>query len=132
MKRALFLFLAILLLVSAAAFAQLQDVKVYVKSVPIIKIYSHSQGYKVLYAKSSMQLAEFYVPHSWFKAGGKAEIVFGKDPSYPYFSVFYKDGKFDYVRLYVEDNVSSLTWGILKKTGEEEAKFNVQELKLEF
>ena len=123
----------LLLLLALGAFAQEQDTKVYVKTVPILKILTCSAGYKVLYVKSDMQVGEIYLPLSWFgKAGGQAEIVFGKDPSYPYFSVFYKDGKFDFIRLYLIDDVKDLSWGILKKTEEELNRFKVDTLKIEY
>jgi len=131
MKRAIPVLL--LLLALGAAFGQEQDAKVYVKTVPILKILSSSEGYKVLYVKSNMQVGEIYLPLSWFgKAGGQAEIVFGKDPSYPYFSVFYKDGKFDFIRLYVIDDVKDLSWGILKRTEEELNRFKVDTLQIEY
>ena len=132
MKKATWWVLALLLL-GASGFAQEQESKVYFKSVPILKILSHSEGYKVLYMKSDMQVGEFYVPHKWFgRAGGKAEIVFGDDPSFPYFSVFYRDGKFDYIRLYVFDDVKDLSWGILRKTEAANAAFNVETLQIEY
>lgn len=123
----------LLLLLALGAFGQEQDTKVYVKTVPILKILTCSAGYKVLYVKSDMQVGMIYLPLSWFgKAGGQAEIVFGKDPSYPYFSVFYKDGKFDFIRLYLIDDVKDLSWGILKKTEEELNRFKVDTLKIEY
>ena len=130
MKRAIACVL--LLMLALAAFGQEQP-KVYVKSVPILKIFSHPEGYKVLYMKSDMKVGEFYIPHSWLsKAGGKAEMVFGRNPSYPYFSVFYRDGKFDYVRLYVIDDVKDLSWGILRKTEASNAAFGVDTLQIEY
>jgi hypothetical protein len=130
MKRAIACVL--LLMLALAAFGQEQP-KVYVKSVPILKILSHPEGYKVLYMKSDMKVGEFYIPHGWLsKAGGKAEMVFGRDPSYPYFSVFYRDGKFDYVRLYVIDDVKDLSWGILRKTEASNAAFGVDTLQIEY
>jgi hypothetical protein len=133
MKRAVRLLLVLLVLGVAAAFGQEQQSNIYVKTVPILKILSSSEGYKVLYLKSDMQVGEFYLPHPWFgKAGGKAEIVFGRDPTYPYFSVFYRDGKFDFIRLYVVDDVKDLTWGILKKSEEELARFKVDTLQIEY
>ncbi len=130
MKRAIACVL--LLMLALAAFGQEQP-KVYVKSVPILKIFSHPEGYKVLYMKSDMKVGEFYIPHGWLsKAGGKAEMVFGRNPSYPYFSVFYRDGKFDYVRLYVIDDVKDLSWGILRKTEASNAAFGVDTLQIEY
>jgi hypothetical protein len=123
----------VLLALGIVAFGQ-ETPDVYVVSLPILKILSHPEGYKVLYMRSSdMKVGEFYIPHRWLgKAGGKAEIVFGDDPSYPYFSVFYRDGKFDFIRLYVLDNVSDVTWGILKKTEASNAAFKGETLELKY
>jgi hypothetical protein len=130
MKRAIAC--ALLLMLALAAFGQEQP-KVYVKSVPILKIMSHPEGYKVLYLKSDMKVTELYLPYRWFtQAGGKAEIVFGNDPSYPYFSVFYVDGKFDHIRLYVIENIQDPTWGILRLTEASYSDFNVESLNIEY
>jgi hypothetical protein len=133
MKRTVPILLVLFVLGAAATFGQEQETKVYVKSVAILKILSCSEGYKVLYMQSDMQVGELYLPLVWFgKAGGKAEMVFGKDPSYPYFSVFYKDGKFDFIRLYVIDDVKDLTWGILKRTEEELNRFKVDTFQIAY
>ncbi len=114
-------------------YAQEQDTKIFVKTVSIIKIYSNSAGYKVLYLKSNMELGEFYVPMHWFaSAAGKAELVWGDQPAYPYFSIFWVDGKYDHIRLYVHKNIDSESWGILKEDSVEKSVFEVEELNLEF
>ncbi len=83
--------------------------------------------------KSDMKVGEIYLPHRWFaKSGGKAEIVFGEGPSYPYFSVFYLDGKFDFIRLYVIEDVRDLSWGILKKTEATNAAFGADTLQIDY
>ena len=124
----IFLFLAGFFSISA----QDQEVSMFVKTVPIVKIYSHPEGFKVIYLKTTMNLVEIYIPGSWFVAGGKGEIIYGRDPSYPYFSVFWKDGKFDFIRLYVQEDLSSLSWGVLKWSENIEENFNIDELELEF
>jgi len=131
MKRAIACVL--LLMLALAAFGQEQP-KVYVKSVPILKILSHTEGYKVLYLKSdNIKVGELYLPYRWFnKAGGKAEIVYGKDSSYPYFSVFYQDGKFDFIRLYVQQDMRDLSWGVLRQTEASNAAFNVESLDIQY
>jgi hypothetical protein len=131
MKRAIACFA--LLALGILAFGQEQP-GVYVVSAPILKILSHPEGYKVLYMRNSdMKVDEFYVPHRWLsKSGGKAEIVFGSDPSYPYFSIFYKDGKFDFIRLYVMENIQDLSWGILRKTEASNAAFGGDTLDIKF
>jgi hypothetical protein len=133
MKRTVMLVALVLLIVGVfAVSAQEQDPKLYVKTVSIMKILNHALGYKVLYLKSSMEVGEFYVPHSWFKAGGKAELVLGDTPAFPYFSVFYRDGEFDHIKLYAHENISHLSWGRLKRQAGDSSKFEVETLDLEF
>jgi hypothetical protein len=131
MKRAV-LVLAVFLLVVFYSAAQDQNESYYAKSVPIAKILSHRDGFKVIYLKSSMEMDSFYVPRSWLKAGGKGEMVFGSDPSYPYFTIFWRDGKFDFIRLNVDKNTNALTWGILSYQAVSPAVFDIEELELEF
>ncbi len=134
MKKRISLVLIFLVLWSLfSLYAQEQDTKLFVKTVSIIKVYSHSAGYKILYLKSNMDLGEFYVPMRWFtRAGGKGEIVWGDQLSYPYFSIFWVDGKYDHIRLYLHKNLDSETWGLLKEGSVDEANFEVEELNLEF
>ncbi len=130
MKRAIACVL--LLMLGFLAFGQ-EIPGMYVVSVPIVKILSHPEGYKVLYMRGDMKVDQFYIPHNWLnKSGGKAELVLGSDPSYPYFSVFYRDGKFDFIRLYVMENVNDVTWGILRKTEASNAAFNVETLDIKY
>ena len=133
MKRTVMLVALVLLIVGVfAVSAQEQDPKLYVKTVSIMKILNHALGYKVLYLKSSMEVGEFYVPHSWFKAGGKAELVLGDTPAFPYFSVFYRDGKFDHIKIYAAENIGHLSWGRLKRQVGDSSKFDIETLDLEF
>ena len=133
MKRTIVLVVLISLLLGVVAVsAQDQDPKIYVKTVSIMKILNHSLGYKVLYLKSSMDVGEFYVPHSWFKAGGKADLVMGNTRAFPYFSMFYRDGKFDHIKLYAHDNIQHLSWGRLKTQAGDSSKFEGETLDLEF
>lgn len=106
----------------------------FAKTVPIVKIYSHNLGYKVLYFTSQYELAEMYVPMKWFAPGVEhAQIVWGNGPSFPCFSIIWADGKFDHVRLYLVDNFSSKTWAVLDDKGKDlSALFNVEGPPLQF
>jgi hypothetical protein len=122
-----------ILLTAAAAFAQDQEEpQVFVKTVPIMKVLVHPLGYKVLYVKSTMEVADFYVPYAWFKAGGKGEVVFGSGQAYPFFSVFYVNGDFDHVKLYLVEKMGHVSWGSMKRREGDAAKFEVESLNLEF
>ena len=133
MKRTVILFALIFLVLGVFSLnAQEQDPKLYVKTVGIMKILNHALGYKVLYLKSTMEVGEFYVPHSWFKAGGKAALVLGNGPAFPYFSVFYREGEFDHIKIYAAENIRHLSWGRLKRQVGDSSKFEVETLDLEF
>ena len=133
MKRSIILVALIFIVLGVfVANAQQQDPKLYVKTVGIMKILNHALGYKVLYLKSTMEVGEFYVPHTWFKAGGKAELVLGNGPAFPYFSIFYRDGEFDHIKIYAAENIQHLSWGRLKRQVGDSSKFEVETLDLEF
>ena len=133
MKRSIILVALIFIVLGVfVANAQEQDPKLYVKTVGIMKILNHALGYKVLYLKSSMEVGEFYVPHTWFKAGGKAALVLGNGPAFPYFSIFYRDGEFNHIKIYAAENIQHLSWGRLKRQAGDSSKFEVETLDLEF
>ncbi len=122
---------ALLLLAGFPLFAQTQGYAkdAYYKAVPILKIWMHPLGYVVQYVTSDTQVAVMYVPFTWFNQGvnSKAQLVYGTDNSYPYFSIYWVDGKFDHITLYVKRDTTSATWGVLSGTPELTDKFNVQE-----
>lgn len=130
-KRILFV---LLLLVAASIWVAVAEESLfYTKTVPIVKVYSHKLGYKVIYLKNDMNLGEFYVPFKWLQEpGGKGEVVYGEGKAFPYFSVFYKEGKFDHIRLYLESDRTAESWGTLNPKQDVNEKFNIDTLTLEF
>ncbi len=127
---------AILLALGASLFAQNQAAdaeSIYVRTMPIIKIYTHQLGYKVYYLTDSGKTASFYAPVEWFnQAGGKGSMIYGLGAQYPYLSVYWVDRKFSHVKLYVIESMLSDTWGVLKEPPSQIAdKFKVEELELE-
>ena len=134
MKRAVFFLAAVLLLLACLpAFSQQQQQPypkdAFVKTVHIEKIWVHPLGYEVVYFMSTYQMGTMFVPVAWFRGGvnAKAELIYGNSPEYPYFSIFWIDGKFDHVRLYVLENYSSRTWDVIDPSVDLTARFNVQE-----
>ena len=131
----LILFIAILMIVtSLAVFAETSEF--YVKTLPIVKIYDHNLGYRIVYMKSDFELTAIYIPKEWFRAVAetgeppKAELVAGRDSSYPYFSVFWKGAEFDHVRLYLQSNLNDPSWGDLDPLKDISEKFKIETLKL--
>ena len=67
----------------------------YPVRVEVLKVYSHAEGYKVVYQKGRADFAEVYIPVAWFVPGGKADMIAANGPSYPYMVVYFKNGTFD-------------------------------------
>jgi hypothetical protein len=128
MKRATIILVALAFFASALA---AEASAFYPVRVDVVKVFSHADGFRVIYRKGSTDVAATYLPARWFVSGGKAELVRGNDRSFPYMTVFYKDGKFDHLRLYVLSDQKDQTWGILSPA-EGAGKFTSEELKLEF
>jgi hypothetical protein len=117
-------------LACSAAFAQ-QDAgrDVYVKSVRIARVYHNGLGYRIIYFKSTMEYAEMYVPTTWFSFSGtsKANVIWGESAEFPYLSIYYADGKFDRILLFLHSNMHDISWGSLPQGIDLSAQFNVQE-----
>jgi hypothetical protein len=129
MKRSLII-LGLLVVLSLGA-ANAETSAFYPVRVNVVKVFSHSQGYEIIYRKGIADTAAAFVPIKWFVPGGKAELVQANDAAYPYMVVFYKDGKFDHLRLYVKSDLKDSSWGTLDpKAGE--GKFSSEDIKLEF
>jgi hypothetical protein len=103
----------------------------YPVRVDVVKVFSHADGFRVIYRKGSADIAAVYLPARWFISGGKAELVRDHDSSFPYMTVFYKAGKFDHLRLYVQADQRDDSWGILAPA-DGVGKFSSDDLKLEF
>ena len=87
----------------------------YYLNVPIEKVYPYRKGYVVLYRKGANNLGRAYIPFEWFRNNvGKAQLIqIGDGKAWPCMSVFFKEGAFYGVRLYVSRRPSHLTWGMI-------------------
>ena len=132
MKR--FILVLVVLMLVSPIFAQNNSDEVnnmYYINVRVERIYPSSQGYVIQYLRSTGGLSTVGIPNEWFvdthnsgdqaagaaavslqyTAAGRAEIMnlpAGRD--WPSMSVFYVNGKFSHVRLYVHRNKSHPTW----------------------
>ncbi|MDR2784239.1 MAG: hypothetical protein LBB48_10480 [Treponema sp.] len=117
--------LFVIMLISAAfaalpLFAQdnqdSEDSFYYVK-VPIVKIYTYSKGYVVSYNVGTYgtEIDTVYIPGSWFSIKeNKGIIVYLKaTPVVPNLTVYYRNGTFDHVKLYVRRDYSDPSWGYM-------------------
>ncbi|MCL2805744.1 MAG: hypothetical protein FWD26_07390 [Treponema sp.] len=84
----------------------------YYVNVSVEKIFPSSQGYIVQY-RGQTGIRTIGIPNVWFsEAAGKGDLVrlpTAKD--WPTMSVFYNNGEFSHVRLYVSPVKAHQTWG---------------------
>jgi hypothetical protein len=133
---------ALVLLISAFAWAQNGQTPsnqsttkddYFVKTVYLNKVFPTQYGYVAAYLDSAEQYEQVYLPMSWFNSGsGKGELLFGYNRNYPYMNVWWKNGQFDHVQLYVDSNYHSSSWGYMESDPALQAKFNVDTLKMKF
>jgi hypothetical protein len=107
----------------------------YYKNVTLERIYPHEDGYIVQYRRGLNRLELAYLPLAWFtSSAGKGEIItLPKGKAWPSLTVYYKNGEFSHVRLYVHHLASHHTWGTIPQGANVDAQFeNVEDLKLKF
>jgi len=84
----------------------------YAKTVPITKIYTHREGYRIDYLREGNQVGIFWAPSEWFRGSQrKGGIAFGEGIAYPYASFFFKDGVLNHFRLYLVESLAHESWG---------------------
>jgi hypothetical protein len=110
--------------------------ELYYVNVPIEKVYPYKLGYVVVFRKGINTLGRAYIPYEWFRAGTdkKAELVeIGGGKTWPCMSIFYKEGAFHSVRIYVARRKSHQTWGRISSNVNIDDRFEgVEEVKLGF
>jgi len=120
MKKLLFLVaLTILLAAVTPVFAQSvsssnigRDSTFYYVNIPVEKVYPSNRGYVIRY-RTQNGVATVGIPNSWFTdAAGKADYVtLPRGPNWPTLSVFYENGEFSHLRLYVHPYKGHISWG---------------------
>ncbi len=135
-KRAILSGLILFLLITGVAGAETSEF--FVKTVPITRVYQHRLGYRIAYSKSDHTLGILYVPHEWFvrEAGTtdepKAELVTGSGKAIPYFSVFWRNGEFHHIRLYLEEDLRANSYAELDNPEAFNNRFDKETLEPEF
>jgi len=130
---------AVLLVAGLPVFAQSKEKgnesEYYYKNVSLERIYPYRNGYVVQYRKGMNQLAQAYLPMEWFSSSaGKGEILtLPAGKAWPSLTVYYKNGEFSHVRLYVHHSASHQTWGTVPQTANIDDRFeNINDFRLSF
>jgi hypothetical protein len=110
----------------------------YYVNVPIAMIYPYAKGYVVNYHTGVMSdnLVTIYMPQEWFAPGeGRKGSIVNLKPGTvkPSFTVVYKDGAFDHVKLYVKKDRKDPSWGYMPLSTNIDDRFeDVTDIKIEY
>jgi len=138
MKKIILLVGLVVLIQGAFLFAQTsfsKESEFYYFNVAIEKIYTHRLGYMVIYRKGVNQMTRTFLPIEWFtEMGGRGEISpLGAGNEWPSMSVFYRNGEFSHVKLFLRRSRAHETWGVVPLNADIDHLFkDIEEVKLEF
>ncbi|MDR1031199.1 MAG: hypothetical protein LBL76_10060 [Treponema sp.] len=116
----------------------------YYVNVPVERVYAYRKGYVVAYRTGVLKpgLGYLYLPIEWFADGPRAEeesppkgevILLGPGKSWPYLTIYRKDGAFSHVRLYVRQERTHESWGGIPLTVNIDDRFEgVEDIKLAY
>jgi hypothetical protein len=119
----------------AQNFSDGKESEYFYVNVPIEKVYPYRKGYVIQYRKGVNQMARAYLPIEWFQAAAnQGDLIYlGPGNSWPYLTVYYKNGTFDHVRLYLRKDRGHPSWGNIALGVNIDDRFeNVDDLKLDF
>jgi len=119
--------LIILLIVGAAIsplFAQpiseANASNMYYVNVPVEKVYPSGKGYIIQYTRGNNTIGTIGIPNAWFtEAASRAELIaLPRGRNWPTMSVFYREGEFSHIRLYVHRSKAHQTWGSVPQSAD--------------
>jgi hypothetical protein len=141
MRKSLFLITLLLIAASLAPLVAQQNTSSsdvegsYAITVSLERVYPYRKGYVVKYNRGLGATSDAYLPIEWFQGTGKKGelILMGSGTDWPHMTVFYKDGKFSHVRLYVRKERSHESWGNVPLNVNIDDRFEgVEEVTLQF
>jgi len=106
-------------------------------NIPLDRVWPHHLGFIVQYRRpGNRRFARAYLPMEWFASGedNRAEVItLPPGSSWPSMTVFFMDGEFSHVRLYLHRMLGHSTWGFVPQHHDLRRNFeNVETLELRF
>ena len=104
----------------------------YFVNIPVEKIFHYRLGYVVQYRQGIGRVGTLYIPHSWFsEPASKGELVWmNRGNEWPTLTVFYKEGEFTHLRLYIHRWKGHQTWGAVPMNVNIDDRFDVDSLEV--
>jgi hypothetical protein len=112
-----------------------RDSEYYYVNITLEKIFPYRKGYVVQYKKNSFQYARIYLPGNWFTdADSKGEIItLPAGQVWPSLTVYYRNGAFSHVRLYIHRWASHPSWGSIPQSVNIDDQFeNIDTITIEY
>jgi hypothetical protein len=112
-----------------------KDSEYYYVNITVEKIFPYSKGYVVQYRKNFFQYVRLYLPANWFTdADSKGEVItLPAGKGWPSLTVYYRNGQFSHVRLYVHRWSGHPSWGSVPQRINLDAQFeNVDSVTIEY
>jgi len=106
------------------------DEGMYTRSFYIDRVYPNRHGYRIIYRNDHGHRHSMLVPLSWFGRNGgapQAQMREGRHPAYPYMEVFWMDGEFSHLKLYVRSDKTHESWGVWDAPDNVEELFDIDE-----
>jgi len=107
----------------------------YYVNVSVEKVYPTRRGYIIQYYRGGIKdFGIISLPNDWFTdAASKAELItLPPGRNWPTMTIFYKDGEFSHVRLYVHRNKRHQTWGNVPLPADVSGYFENIEMQFKF
>ncbi|MBN2617868.1 MAG: hypothetical protein JXR64_06090 [Spirochaetales bacterium] len=126
----------LILLVTIVMLSSATKSPYYNKTVVVTKVYPHKLGYLVYYMANDLSLKSAYLPQTLFdqqEPGVERSKVFtGYGKEYPYLTIFWKEGSFSHVKLYLVEGYSDFSWGSLANPDAHDENFKNAKLEFDF
>jgi hypothetical protein len=133
MMRRMSLLLFVTVMAAAVPLAAQEAKSYFVVTVPAFKIYAHERGYIFTYQKNSAEIGRLFLPYEWFRTTSASVSneeplkgflkLLDKGNTWPSISIFYSEGQFSYVKLYVRPEATHESWGSIMSGNTFEAEF---------
>lgn len=140
MKRTIFAFISLALLLGAAGSMAAQESAdsaerqyknefnesaMTYRNVTVYKVLDQKDAYIVMYAKGHREVGNVAIPKKWYKGGkdNPKKLAFRKLSSgmTPYMTVLYRDGDFDQVILTMPTSRADPAWGVADSNAQVDA-----------
>lgn len=121
--------LVLLLVIGTSLVVSAQESGFYVKTLYIEKVYPHELGYKIEYRRpNSMLLASAYLPMDMFgRPDSPGRLAYANDRSVPFVNVYWENGEFHHLVLFVHSSYQHISWGSLGRSEAVAARFDIDE-----